>query len=231
MTDTTREPQYQREIELRDTKGLTPLGLMTNQVYYDDPRRLVFLLSRYKFVGKMLSGRKDVLEVGFGDAFGSRIVQQEVGRLTAVDFDPVFVNDVRDRMEPGWEFTCDVHDMVQDGPVEPDRFDAAYALDVLEHIHPDQAGCFLDNLTASLTTESVLILGIPSLASQAHASPASRDGHVNCMSHQALRELMERYFRHVFLFSMNDEVVHTGFYPMANYLLALCCQRRTPEAG
>jgi hypothetical protein len=25
---------------------------------------------------------------------------------------------------------------------------------------------------------------------------------------------------------MNDEVVHTGFYPMAQYLFALCTERR-----
>jgi len=30
----------------------------------------------------------------------------------------------------------------------------------------------------------------------------------------------------VFVFSMNDEVVHTGFYPMAHYLLAVACHRR-----
>jgi hypothetical protein len=27
------------------------------------------------------------------------------------------------------------------------------------------------------------------------------------------------------MFSMNDEVVHTGFHPMAHYLFALCCTR------
>ena len=34
---------------------------------------------------------------------------------------------------------------------------------------------------------------------------------------------MTHHFRNVFIFSMNDEVVHTGFYPMAHYLFALCC--------
>jgi hypothetical protein len=28
------------------------------------------------------------------------------------------------------------------------------------------------------------------------------------------------------VFSMNDEVVHTGFYPMAHYLLAVCSHLR-----
>jgi len=42
---------------------------MTNQVWEDDPRRLTFLLARYKFVSKMLSGKKFVGELGCGDAF------------------------------------------------------------------------------------------------------------------------------------------------------------------
>ncbi len=82
----TREPQYSRCLELKEKFGLTSLGLMTNQVWHDDPRRLTFLLARYKFVAKMLSGRRDVGEVGCGDAFGSRIVQQEVGQAYSLRF-------------------------------------------------------------------------------------------------------------------------------------------------
>jgi hypothetical protein len=28
---------------------------------------------------------------------------------------------------------------------------------------------------------------------------------------------------------MNDEVVHTGFYPMAHYLIAVCCGKKIDE--
>ena len=44
-------------------------------------------MSRYKFVAKMLEGYRSVLEVGCADAFGSRIVGQATGKLTAIDFD------------------------------------------------------------------------------------------------------------------------------------------------
>jgi hypothetical protein len=30
------------------------------------------------------------------------------------------------------------------------------------------------------------------------------------------------------MFSMNDEVVHTGYHKMAHYLFALCCHKRRP---
>src|SRR5437763_12854906 len=82
----TREKQYQFLLERR-RKGLARFGLMSSQVWQDDPRRLTFLLARYKFVAKMLSGLDHALEIGCADAFGTRIVKQEVKRMTVTDFD------------------------------------------------------------------------------------------------------------------------------------------------
>lgn len=224
MTRKTREPQYQPILDKFDEKGLESLGLMTSQAWDDDPRRLAFTLSRYKFVAKMLSGRKHVLEAGCADAFGTRIVRQEVGELTAVDFDPIFVEDTNKRMRSKWRFNCFTHDMLA-GPV-PGKFDGAYALDVLEHISPADEGRFLQNLAASLEVHGVAVIGIPSLESQTYASDISLAAHVNCKSMPDLRKTMERHFFNVFMFSMNDEVVHTGYHKMAHYLFALCCERR-----
>ena len=205
-------------------KDLESLGLMTNQAWDDDPKRLTFTFARYKFVAKMLSGRKHVLEIGCADAFGTRIVQQEVGELTAIDFDSVFIEDVKRRMSAKWPLTCFVHDMLA-GPVAG-SFDGIYALDVLEHIKPNDEAVFLRNMFASLAPHGVAIIGMPSLEAQAYASPISRAGHVNCKSAPDLKSGLEKYFNTVFLFSMNDEIVHTGYHKMAHYLLALCCERR-----
>jgi 2-polyprenyl-3-methyl-5-hydroxy-6-metoxy-1,4-benzoquinol methylase len=101
-------------------------------------------------------------------------------------------------------------------------FDAAFSLDVIEHIAQSDERIFLGNIVKSLTQDGVLIIGTPSIQSQAYAHPASKEGHINCKDEPGLRQLMERYFKNVFMFSMNDEVVHTGFHPMAQYLFALC---------
>jgi 2-polyprenyl-3-methyl-5-hydroxy-6-metoxy-1,4-benzoquinol methylase len=217
--DHTREPQYERAMELLRKKGRTPLGLMTNQAWHDDPKHLLFTLSRYKFVAKMLVEREHVLEVGCADAFGTRIVVQAVKKLTATDFDATFVEDALERMDERWSFECLQHDLLE-GPV-PGRYDAAYALDVIEHIPQDQELIFTGNIVKSLTAHGVLILGSPSLESQAYASPPSKAGHVNCKDARGIRALMQQFFHNVFVFSMNDEVVHTGYSPMAHYLLAL----------
>jgi hypothetical protein len=220
----TKEPQYERLLEVQREIGHTPLGLMTNQVWYEDPRRLTFMLARYKFVAKMLSGASTVAEVGCGDAFGTRIVQQEVEAVSVYDFDPLFIKDIESRQSPKWPVEARVHDIL-DGPL-PHRYNAIYSLDVIEHISEDKEDLYLENLTASLNDHGILIIGSPSLESQTYASPQSKIGHINCKSGRAIKALLERYFNTVFLFSMNDEVVHTGYYPMAHYLFALCSDRR-----
>lgn len=136
----------------------------------------------------------------------------------------MLIEDVQGRIDPTWPLDCFVHDLL-DGPV-PGEFDAIYSLDVLEHISPDREAEFLQNALASLKPTGVMIVGMPSLESQVYASPQSKAGHVNCKSGKDFKDLMRRYFDQVFLFSMNDEVVHTGFYPMAHYLIALCCGKR-----
>lgn len=227
MDEKTKESQYQTCLELKNKIGCARFGLMSNQVWHDDPKRLVFLLSRYKFVAKMLSGKDNVLEIGCADGFASRIVLQEVKKLTIMDFDPIFIKDALDNVDPCWSYTCLVHDPTQE-PIQ-ERYDAAYSLDVIEHIPQEQEQTFIGNVVDSLKPNGVLIIGTPSLGSQQYASLPSREGHVNCKDHIMLKELLLRYFHNVFLFSMNDEVVHTGFYPMAHYLLAVCSGIKSGE--
>jgi 2-polyprenyl-3-methyl-5-hydroxy-6-metoxy-1,4-benzoquinol methylase len=223
----TVELQYEGHFEFKEKRGLTKLGVEKNANWRSDPKRLVFVLSRYKFVAKMLAGKRRVLEIGCGDAFPARIVLQEVGELHAVDIDPLFIEDALERADPDWPFTLAVHDMVA-GPVAGE-FDAAFSLDVLEHIEPANERRFLENVVASLTQDGVLIIGMPSLESQAYAAPLSKVGHVNCKKGPELKALMLDYFENVFMFSMNDEVVHTGYQPMAQYIFAIGAGTRRPR--
>lgn len=224
---TAQDPVNQEIFDLVREEGVARLGLMNNHVWRYDPKRLAFTLARYKFVAKMLADRDDVVEYGCGDGFCARVVRQEVKRLTVTDFDPAFIADAQARTAPPWTFEAKTHDIVA-GPLDG-AYDGAYALDVLEHIPAALEDRVLTHMKAALTEHGALIIGMPSLESQAHASPQSKAGHVNCKSGEELRRTMRRHFHNVFMFSMNDETVHTGFFPMAHYLLAICCGKRPFE--
>ncbi len=226
MSDDTREGHYGDHFDVPPTR----LGSRANTTWHRDPKRLGIVLARYKFVAKMLAGKARVLEVGCGDAWASRVVLQGLkeevagGSLVGVDLLPEWVDDARHIMEGAWQFEVRVHDMLT-GPVSG-PFDAAYALDVLEHVPQADEDRFIRNIVASIVSPGVVIIGMPSLESQDHASEGSKQGHVNCKSAPDLKKLMLRHFHDVFIFSMNDEVVHTGYYPMAHYLFALSVGKR-----
>ncbi len=220
----TKEPQYNVCIDFAEKQGLPRFGLMSGYVWYDDPKRLVFMLSRYKFVSKMLAGKSNVLEVGCGDGFGGRIVRQSVDNLTGVDFDPMFIEDGKQITDSRWPINLHVHDIL-DGPVEG-NFDGIYSLDVMEHIPAEREHEYIENILHSLTDDGTLIVGMPSLESQNYASPASKAGHINCKSGPDLKMIFEQYFHSTLLFSMNDEVVHTGYHAMAHYLFVICSGKK-----
>ena len=199
------------------------LGANTSTIYQNDPKLLLFTLSRYKFVSKMFAGFENVLEVGCQEGFGAQIICKEVTAYLGVDFYSPHINSAKERnTAPNAKYeTFDI----LNGPIER-GFDGVFALDVLEHIVPEKEDLFLQNICGSLTPHGSVILGMPSFESQKYASKASKAGHVNCKNGENFKNLLKHYFHNCFLFSMNDEVLHTGFSPMSHYLFVLASNKK-----
>ena len=211
--------KYLKSIYNKEKYGQFLLGENTTKIIHLDPKLLLFTLSRYKFVAKMLSGKTNVLEIGCQEGFGSILVAKEVGHLHCTDFYIPYIESCKKRIRQK-NISFEPYDIL-DGPHGGCDYDGIYALDVFEHIEREAENSFLENIVNSLNKSGVLILGIPSLESQSYASRASKIGHVNCKSGIDFKKSISRYFENVFLFSMNDEVLHTGFYPMSHYLIAV----------
>ena len=213
------EPQVQIQLnEYYENKGVV-LGPYTSYIWRNDPKHLLFLLSRYKFCSKILAGKNNVLEVGCGDSFGTAIVLQTVKKVHAIDIEPLIIEDNIKRTEYGENCSYQVLDMTSNSP--DSRFDGAFALDVIEHIPKSSEDRFMSNIAKSLTTGAICIIGTPNITACQYASSGSVASHINLKSGESLKQLMGSHFENVFIFSMNDEVAHTGFYPMAHYLLGV----------
>jgi 2-polyprenyl-3-methyl-5-hydroxy-6-metoxy-1,4-benzoquinol methylase len=105
-------------------------------------------------------------------------------------------------------------------------FDAAISLDVVEHIHPEFEKIYFDTIVNHLTPEGICIIGTPNITSAAYASAASQMGHVNLFDQNRLAATLKQYFHQVLPFGMNDELLHTGYAPMAHYLFCIGCHKK-----
>jgi cyclopropane fatty-acyl-phospholipid synthase-like methyltransferase len=225
------EPQYQLLEDEIGSSGRAQFGLMSSYTWNTDPKRLLFVLARYKFAAKVLAGRRNVLEVGCGDGFASRLVRQHVENLTITDADEVLIRDAVAIQSTKYPVRCAVHNFSTAPWGGGDSFDGVYLLDVLEHVNRSDEVVFLRNIERSMGADGTIVVGMPSIESQQYASAGSLAGHVNCKTQEELRAVMESVFPVVFMFSMNDEVVHTGFSRMANYVFAVGVKGRCSLDG
>lgn len=212
-------------VALRDTERVL-LGPRASYELHHDPRHLVFVLSRYKFVAKMLANRGRVLEVGIGDGLGAVLVAQAGNHVVGLDIEPFAIENTADLSWTRDRIRFATHDMTKDPYVAGGPFDAAYSVDVIEHIPPELERRFMRNIVDSIRSTGCLVIGTPNKSADQYASSEARAQHVNLKTHAALAELMQNYFHNVFMFGMNDEVVHTGFAPMSHYLFALGAHKR-----
>jgi 2-polyprenyl-3-methyl-5-hydroxy-6-metoxy-1,4-benzoquinol methylase len=203
--------------------GFVTLGESASYNWIDDPARLLFSLSRYKFVAKAFEGFTDVLEVGSADGMGAYLVSKYVAEMTCIDIDNDLIESARmtvSRYAKNVKFEAG---NIEDANFLRDRlFNGIFLLDVLEHIPARNEDRFIRALTRRLHKFGTMIIGMPSLESQIYASALSKMGHINCKTQIELKNLCESHFHAVFMFGANDEIIHTGFPSMQHYRLALC---------
>mgnify|MGYP001059144282 CR=1 FL=1 len=218
------------------------LGPWTSESMKNDPKHLSFVLARYKFVAKMLEdkltreimqleielealkkdndelSKKRVLEIGCGDAFGTPIVANVVENLYAIDWEERFIKDNSSRLS----FADNIRFIQKDINSEPldEKVSAIYNIDFIEHLAPEKEKLVMENMISSYedNEHAVMLIGTPNISALQYASPQSKTLHINLKSHKTLKELLSRYFYNVFIFGMNDEVIHTGYAPMCHYL-------------
>lgn len=201
--------------------------------FIHDPKRIAFFMSRYKFAAKMLKDCASIIDVGCGSGMGTLTFLSDTGarHIVGVDFERVVVDHAVDhllravqKLRPGdverLSFAC--RDVMATRTSPQQVHDGLCCLDVIEHIEPERSGEFIRRLAGMLTPHGVAVIGTPSLAGSEFASEHSKIGHINLYDPDRFRTELGQHFRRVFLFPMNDEVVHTGFDKMAHYLMALC---------
>lgn len=189
---------------------------------------MLFILARYKFVVKMIQNRKNLTVIDFGcnDGLGDLMISQNCNckELIGIDFDKEAIlwarqNVANEKMRFVYkDFLGEI--------VCAEGGDCAVSLDVIEHIPLEYEELYLDTICNNLHPNGVAIIGTPNDKIYPYANPINKKAHINNYSQERLYETLSKKFHQVFIFGLNDEVLHTGFYPMSCYIMALCCNKK-----
>lgn len=224
-TPTEKDSRWQPVIDMMAGAKPVELGAMHSYHARKTPRRLLYTTSYYKFAAKLIAANTPkparVLDVGCGEGIGTYLVAKECGFARGVDFDADLIatadkNWVQNDNEPVCEFAA--KDFLEEPQAD---FDAVINFDVIEHIQPDNAERFIAGMAANLRDHGLAIVGTPNVTSAQYASAVTNAGHVNLYDGNRLHDEMSAHFSRVFMFGANDELVHTGYFPMCHYLIAV----------
>lgn len=186
----------------------------------------VMVGARYRAAAALIGSAERVLEVGVGEGIGAAILAK--GRRQYVGIDPdIDLDVVRTTVRRGicraTEFArgtlCSLS-VCADRRYHDD-FGAAVALDVIEHVPPDESDHFLFEIARHLGEHGVAVIGTPSKHAEHLASPQSRAGHVNLKTPDELRALMAKYFHVVQEFGMQSTELGLGHPGMRHYLICV----------
>ncbi len=212
-----KENKILEKVSGRFDNTYVELGRHWSYNIYNDPKRLVFVLSRYKFAAKMACNGTDVLELGCSEGIGVPILSEFSKSYTGIDND----NDSIITADKNWG--CDDTKFINGDFLGKryGKFNSVISLDVIEHIEKRDEAVFFETIHSNLVNDGMCVIGTPNITAARYASDASMKGHINLFDAGRLEHSFREMFHHVFIFGQNDEVIHTGFAPMAHYLIVV----------
>lgn len=210
-------------------RNLTLGSYYTNQ-FVSDIKHFMFSLSRYKFASKLMMYREKVcvLELGCQEAIGSLMFSQNTNleKYVGIDFDYEAIEWDNKNLSNNKNFFVEGDFLECDKIGGGEKFDIILSLDVIEHIDKKYEDDFCKVIYNHMKEDGVAVIGTPTIYMNPYASDASKVGHINLYDQKRLYSLMNKYFNNVFIFNMNDEIIHTGFAPMSCYIFAVCTGRK-----
>jgi len=195
--------------------------------YFTRDNLLQFLirLARYKFIARQLRPSDEVLEIGCGSGLGAIFLAQHACHVTGLDLKEYEIEEAA-RLNRRDNLTFEVADFFTWSTDK--KYNVIVLLDVIEHLDPDRGRQMIEHTTRFLKPEGFLALGTPSRYSYEYQSAFSQAAHICLYDQTELLNLVESYYNRALAFSMNDELVHTGFAKLAWYYFVLAFGPRPP---
>jgi len=183
--------------------------------YHVNPLMTCIKLARFKFAAKMLSKSDIVLDLGCGNGYSSHFFSKFCQKVIGVDLYSNIENVSNKFANANISFY--EHDILKPLPekILDENFTSVIAIDVIEHFYQNDGISIIKNYSKKLPIGGMFILGTPNKYSEQYRSKQSQNVHFYEYKPLELKEICDEYFSRTLLFSMNDEIVHTGFYNLA----------------
>lgn len=194
-------------------------GKMGDQKWMiENPLMTTIKFSRFKFASKLISQNDTLLDIGCGQGLSSIFFSDYCKFVYGVDLLSDFLNHDRKNIKFIKKSIFNIHKKNFNR-----KINIITLIDFIEHFKKSDGALILSKCSKLLEKKGgTLIVGTPSVYSSKYRSKRSKKQHIHEYDGMELKNLCSQYFNRTFLFSMNDELVHTGFYKLAWFNFVIC---------
>ena len=194
-------------------------GKMGDQKWMiENPLMTTIKFSRFKFASKLISQNDTLLDIGCGQGLSSIFFSDYCKFVYGVDLLSDFLNHDRKNIKFIKKSIFNIHKKNFNR-----KINIITLIDFIEHFKKSDGALILSKCSKLLEKKGgTLIIGTPSVYSSKYRSKRSKKQHIHEYDGMELKNLCSQYFNRTFLFSMNDELVHTGFYKLAWFNFIIC---------
>ncbi len=194
-------------------------GKMGDQKWMiENPLMTTIKFSRFKFASKLISQNDTLLDIGCGQGLSSIFFSDYCKFVYGVDLLSDFLNHDRKNIKFIKKSIFNIHKKNFNR-----KINIITLIDFIEHFKKSDGALILSKCSKLLEKKGgTLIIGTPSVYSSKYRSKRSKKQHIHEYDGMELKNLCSQYFSRTFLFSMNDELVHTGFYKLAWFNFVIC---------
>ena len=119
------------------------LGKHLSYQFYKSPRRILHMMSYYKFASKLIGRGKNVLDIGCGEGLGTWLLAVECGQAKGIDTDSEAVKVGKSNWKDA-RISFESSDFLK---IKQKAFDAVVNFDVIEHILPENSARFFKKIS------------------------------------------------------------------------------------
>jgi hypothetical protein len=212
-------PSDGTESIVQPTNAVAPTKIAQSRPSRKD---LLSSLTRYKFAARLLSGRANVCQIGYGEFYGPELVGAAVKSLVIYVAKTEVAPTTLRRYQADPAIKMQIHELGRERL--PASYDAIYSFDALERTAPEQEDDVVRHIRESLSSGSdVAIIGCSGHVTAAIGGDIER---LHWRTGSQLQMLVSRHFDTVLMFSMVENDIQAGLLPGADYFIAVASCRR-----
>ena len=172
----------------------------------NDFENLIYHLTRYKFVARILSKKDIVIEIGCGHGYGTYFLSKYCQKIVGIDIDSDIINQCKKEYgSKNLDFKC--LNILDTDITKFPKYDVVVCFEVIEHMNRKEAYKLMEKLKDLKKDDGIIFLSTPRRIEDKFKTENRRKFHMHEYTYEELNEDLSKIFSRFIILGQLDEII------------------------